>query len=158
MHLWGFVDRLRILLTSFTQTCYPNQVFRAMHKIYSSAGKMSIYPLVFNLEWVLDMDERGSQSSERERGQEKTLTTIDFWINSVARYSGGAPLLLIGTHKDLVVGGADLVKSNTDLATSNSDIKRANKIIGNYIKEMKVYKSKVLNLHLPKQPSLLRKL
>ena len=127
-----------------------------MHKIYSSAGKMSIYPLVFNIEWLLEM--HGSDSRFGERSQKRTLTTIDFWINSVARYSGGAPLLLIGTHKDLVVSEGDLVKSNIDLATSNDDIKRANKIIGDYIKKMKVYKSKLLNLHLPEQPSLLRTL
>ena len=121
-----------------------------MHKIYSSAGKMSIYPLVFNLQWLLD--------THGERNEKQTLITIDFWLNSVARFSGGAPLLLIGTHKDLVVSGADLAKSNVDLATSNDDIKRANEIIGTYIKNMRVYKSKLLNLHLPNQPSLLHAL
>ena len=127
-----------------------------MHKIYSSAGKMSIYPLVFNMQWLLEMHERGAQYGVRS--EEQTLITIDFWLNSVARYSGGAPVLLIGTHKDLVVSDADLLKSNADLATSNADIKRANKILGDYIKRMKVFKSKLLNLHLPNQPSLLHML
>ena len=115
---------------------------------------MSIYPLVFNLQWLLDMDEQ----ADDKRGKDQTLVTIDFWLNSVARFSGGAPVLLIGTHKDLVVGPTDLKKSNVDLATSNDDIKRANEIIGNYIKKMKVYKSKLLNLHLPNQPGLLHAL
>ena len=115
---------------------------------------MSIYPLVFNLQWLLDMDEH----ADDKRGKDQTLVTIDFWLNSVARFSGGAPVLLIGTHKDLVVGPTDLKKSNVDLATSNDDIKRANEIIGNYIKKMKVYNSKLLNLHTPDQPSLLHTL
>ena len=115
---------------------------------------MSIYPLVFNLQWLLDLDEH----ADDKRGKDQTLVTIDFWLNSVGRFSGGAPVLLIGTHKDLVVGPTDLAKSNVDLATSNDDIKRANEIIGNYIKSMKVYKSKVLNLHMPDQPGLLHTL
>ena len=116
---------------------------------------MSIYPLVFNLQWLLEMHEG---AGDGKRGQEQTLVTIDFWINSVARFSNGAPVLLIGTHKDMVVGGTDLAKSNVDLATSNDDIKRANEIIGSYIKKMKVYKSKLLNLYLPDQPGLLHTL
>ena len=122
-----------------------------IYKLYSSAGKMSIYPLVFNLQWLLEIYK---PADDRNRGKNQTLATIDFWLNSVGRFSGGAPVLLIGTHKDVVVGGADLAKSNVNLAMSNDDIKRANKIIGNYIKEMKVYKSKLLNLHLPDQPGL----
>ena len=113
---------------------------------------MSIYPLAFNLQWLLEMHERADYG---KRGKDQTLATIDFWVNSVARFSNGAPVLLIGTHKDVVVGGTDLRKSNVALAKSNDDIKRANEIIGNYIKNMKVYKSKLLNLHLPDQPRLL---
>ena len=116
---------------------------------------MSIYPLVFNLQWLLEVHEG---AGDGKRGQERTLATIDFWVNSVARFSNGAPVLLIGTHKDMVVGGSDLAKRNAHLATSNDDIKRANEIIGSYIKKMKVYKSKLLNLHLPDQPSLLHTL
>ena len=122
-----------------------------MHRIYSSAGKMSVYPLVFNVQWLLELDEHGGKDN---RGCERTLATIDFWLNSIARLSSGAPVLLIGTHKDMVVSGDDLAKSNVDLATSNEDVKRANKIIGDYIKTMKVYKSNLLNLQLPDQPGL----
>ena len=112
---------------------------------------MSVYPLVFNLQWLLKIDEYADKD---KRGRKRTLVTIDFWLNSIARLSNRAPVLLIGTHKDMVVSSSDLAKSNVDLATSNDDIKRANEIIGNYIKDMKVYKSNVLNLHLPDQPGL----
>ena len=123
-----------------------------MHRIYSSAGKMSIYPLVFNLEWLLGMHKCDSQCNDDcERNQKQTIKTVDIWLNSIARNSGGAPVLLIATHKDTVVDGADLMKSNVDLATSNVEIKRANDIIGNHIKTMNVYQ-KLLNLHIPKQP------
>lgn len=132
-----------------------------MHRIYSSAGKMSTYPLVFNLKWLLDMHECDLRcNSDCERNQKHTLTIVDFWLNSIGRNSGGAPVLLIGTHKDTVVSGTDLSKSNVELATSNDAIKRANEIIGNYINSMNVYKSKpkLLNLRLPKQPSSLHAL
>ena len=115
---------------------------------------MSVYPLVFNLQWLLKIDEYAENTKDK-RGRKRTLVTIDFWLNSIARLSNGAPVLLIGTHKDMVVSRSDLTKSNVDLAMSNEDIKRANNIIGNYIKDMKVYKTDVLNLHLPDQPGLL---
>ena len=134
----------------------PNQIFNVMHRIYSSAGKMSIYPLVFNLHWLLDMHECDSRCNDScERNQKHTIIIIDMWLNSVARYSGGAPVLLIASHKDEVVAGADLAKSNLELAMSNDMIKRANRIIGKHIKSMNVYQRKLLNLHLPEQPSLL---
>ena len=126
-----------------------NQVFRAMHLIYSSAGKMSIYPVVFNLMCLLSMyDDCGLN-------QKQTIMAIDFWLNSIARNSNGAPVLLIATHKDKVVSGADLTKGNADLAASNEEIKRANAILADHIKGMKVFQSKLLNLHFPKQPSSL---
>ena len=125
-----------------------------MHRIYSSAGKMSIYPLVFNLKWLLEL----KCDSRRDRNQKDTLRIIDVWLNSIARYSGGAPVLLIGTHKDEVVKGADLTKSNLELAMKNKEIQLANTIIGKHIKSMNVYQRKRLNLHLPEQPSLLHML
>ena len=112
---------------------------------------MSVYPLVFNLQWLLKIAEYVDKD---KRGRKRTLVTLDFWLNSIARLSNRAPVLLIGTHKDMVVSSSDLGKSNVNLAMSNEDIKRANNIIGNYIKSMKVYKSKLLNLHLPDQPGL----
>merc|ERR1712048_1241350 len=97
-------------------------IFNALHRIYSSAGKMSIYPLVFNLEWLLNTDECDSR---HERNQKQTLRIIDIWLNSIGRHASGAPVLLIGTHKDKIVTGADLAKGNLELAMSNDDIKRA---------------------------------
>ena len=110
---------------------------------------MSVYPLVFNLQWLLGLHEG---ADDDKRGEKRSLVTLDFWLNSIGRFSCGAPVLLIGTHKDVVVGGTDLAKSNIELAMSNDDIKRANEILGNYIKNMKVYKSELLNLHVPDQP------
>ena len=120
-----------------------------MHRIYSSSG-IAIYPLVFNLEWLLtDSDD----DDDAERNRQGTIKFIDFWLNSIARNSKGAPVLLIGTHKDKVAGCDYLRKTNLELFTCNPDIKRAHKIIADYVKSMPVYKSKILNLHFPKQPS-----
>ena len=127
-----------------------------MHKIYSSAGNMSIYVVVFNLEWLLGKHTCNSQcDKDCERNKKDTIRFIKFWLNSIARNSNGAPVLMIGTHKDTVVSGADLTMKNVKLATSNGDIKRANDIIGHCVSGMKVYQQKQLKLHLPEQPSSL---
>ena len=126
-----------------------------MHKIYSYVGKMSIYQVVFNLEWLLNMHQCNTRcKSDCERNQKHSLKYVDFWLNSISRHSGGAPVLLIASHKDIVVSGGDLQKNNAELAMSNEHIKLAHTIIGNHVKGMSVYKSGQLNLHLPKQPSL----
>jgi hypothetical protein len=123
------------------------KVFTGMHRIYSSAGGMSIYPVVFNLEWLLKL---------RKCGSKRKPDFVKFWCNSIARYSGGAPILLIGTHKDRVVSGSDLKLSNAELAKTNPDMAWAQEFMGNLITGMPVYKLKKLNLHMPPQPSLLR--
>ena len=123
------------------------KVFTGMHRIYSSAGGMSIYPVVFNLEWLLKW---------RKGGSKRKPDFVEFWCNSIARYSGGAPIMLIGTHKDRVVSSLDLTKSNAELAKTNPDMAWAQAFMGNLITGMHVYKSKKLNLHMPPQPSLLR--
>ena len=124
-----------------------------MHRIYSYAGKMSIYVVVFNLEWLLGMHKCDSRCSrDCERNPKDTIKFLNFWLNLIARNTG-APVLLIGTHKDKVVSGADLAKSNAHLAATNADIKRANEIVARHVRSMKVYRKKILKLHLPKQPS-----
>ena len=120
-----------------------------MHRIYSSADGMSIYPLVFNLEWLLN---KHKSESDPMCNQENTLRFVKFWLNSIAQNSGGAPVLLIATHKDKVINNADRSKSNADLARTNDDIKRAHKIIGDCITSMRVYSHKKLRLHMPPQP------
>ena len=127
-----------------------------MHKIYSYVGKMSIYQVVFNLAWLLDIHQCDAHcKKDCERNQKHSLKFVDFWVNSISRNSGGAPVLLIATHKDIVVSETDLQKNNVELAMSNENIKLANKIIGDHIKSMPVYKTRQLNLKLPNQPSSL---
>ena len=119
------------------------KVFKGMHQIYSSAGGMSIYPVVFNMQQLLNQLES------------KGWDNFDFWMNSIARYSGGAPVLLIGTHKDLVVDLADLTKSNADLAKTNPKIKGLHDRVRDRVKSLRVFKLKKLRLYMPPQPSLL---
>ena len=119
-----------------------------MHRIYSSEDGMSIYLLVFNIEWLLN----DIHDSESERNQEHTLRFIESWVNIIGRNSGDAPLLLLGTHKDNVIGETDRFKSNIELARTNEKIKLAHKIIGNCITSMPVYKQKKLRLHFPFTP------
>ena len=127
------------------------KVFTGMHRIYSSAGGMSIYPVVFNLEWLLKLRKCGSKCKPGGKPD-----FVEFWCNSIARYSGGAPILLIGTHKDRVVSGSDLKLSNAELAKANPDMAWAQEFMGNLMTGMRVYKLKKLKLHMPPQPSLLR--
>ena len=123
-----------------------------MHRIYSGAGGMAVYPLAFNLEWLLNTDISDPAS---EHTQERTLHFVKLWLNSVAQNSGGATVVLIGTHKDQVVGADDLVKSNADLAVTNDDIARAHELIGKCISEMPDYTREKLRLHKPPQPGQL---
>ena len=124
-----------------------------MHRIYSAAGKLSTYLVVFNLQWLLYENENDSESKDDDAGehnQEHTLRFIEFWLNSIARNAGhDAPVLLIGTHKDCIVGPDDLGKSNADLAASNVDIARAHKIVGDLVTSMSVFQSGMLSLHKP---------
>ena len=130
------------------------QLFTGMHKIYSSAGGMSVYLVVFNLEWLLNKHECNSECKPNcEKNQKHTVRFSKFWMNSIARYSGGAPVILIGTHKDQVVVGADLKKSNAELARTNPAIKRAQETIGRHTTGLRVYKLNKLRLHMPSQPS-----
>ena len=125
-----------------------------MHRIFSCTANMSIYVVVFNLEWLLGMHTCDSRCNQDcECNPKDTFSFIDFWFNLIARNADRAPVLVIGTHKDTVVSGDDLTKSNVDLATSNEAIIKANKIFGEYVASMKVYKEKMLNLHLPEQSS-----
>ena len=120
-----------------------------MHRIYSGAGGMAIYPLAFNLEWLLNADVSDAVS---EHNQERTLHFVKLWLNSVAQNSGGATVILIGTHKDQVVGVDDMAKSNAKLASTSNVIARAHKLIGECISQMPDYTRKKLRLHMPPQP------
>ena len=144
-----------------------------MHQIYSAASQMSTFPVVFNLEWLLEKHKcepkcmckcvcepkckRACQCGhECEHNQKHTLLFIEFWLNSIARNSAGSPVILIGTHKDKIANNkaSCLAKSNAELAKANDLISQAHQIIGNCITRMQVYKSKKLNLKVPEeQPS-----
>ena len=120
-----------------------------MHRIYSGAGGMAIYPLAFNLEWLLTTD------PVCEHTRESTLHFVKLWLNSVSQNSGGATVVLIGTHKDQVVGADDLTKSNKDLARTSDVIARAHKLIGDCISKLPDHTRKKLRLHMPLQPGQL---
>ena len=119
-----------------------HKVFTGMHKVYSSEGGMAVYFLVFNIEWLLD-----------ENKCKATVDFITFWANSIAKHSRGAPVVLIGTHKDKVVSAVDLLKSNAELAKSNPAIRRAHDMMRDLITDLRVYKLNQLQLRMPTQPS-----
>ena len=125
------------------------QVFHGMHRIYSGVDGMAIYPLAFNLEWLLNT---GVSDPASEHTEQRTLHFVKLWLNSVAQNSRGAIIVFIGTHKDQVVGANDLVKSNADLASTSDVIARAHKLIGECISQMPDYTRKKLRLHMPPQP------
>ena len=123
-----------------------------MHRIYSSAGGTTIYPIVFNLEWLLNTDCKPGC----EQNQVHTLHFLEIWLNSIGYNSDGAPMLLIATHKDKIITPAHYRNlTNFELAQSNDDVKRAHEIVGDFITSLKVYKLGKLNLHMPPQPGAL---
>ena len=113
---------------------------------------MAIYPLAFNLKWLLNTN---VSDPVCEQTQEDTFHFIKLWLNSVGQNSGGATVVLIGTHKDQVVGGDDLKKSNKELASTSDVIARAHKLVGKCISELSDYTRKKLRLHMPPQPGQL---
>ena len=127
-------------------------MFHGLHRICLGAGGMAIYPLAFNLKWLLNMN---VSDPVCEQTQEDTFHFIKLWLNSVGQNSGGATVVLIGTHKDQVVGVDDLKKSNTELASTSDVIASAHKLIGECISELSDYTRKKLRLHMPPQPGQL---
>ena len=128
-----------------------------MHRIYSSVGGMTIYAVVFNLEWLLDLHKCDCTCNSNCQFNKKfTVAFVEFWLNSIARNSGGAPIILIATHKDKVVSVSDLKLSNAELAKTNPAIAWAQEFMGELITATRVYQLKKLNLHMPPQPSVLR--
>ena len=144
-----------------------------MHQMYSAASKMSIYPLVFNIEWLLNKHKCGSKCKckcsckpkckrecacghECEHNQKHTLGFIEFWLNSIARNADRAPVVLIGTHKDLVVSHDGYLQQTNVQLMEHADIASAHHIIGEHIQKMAVYKKHQLNLFPKNSSSLFR--
>ena len=129
-----------------------------MHRVYSSAGKTTIYPIMFNLAWLLDKTVATGKADD-ECDQVHTLHFLEIWLNSIGYNSNGAPIVLIASHKDVVMSPAEYRNlSNFDIAKKNKDIKRAHEIIGDFITSLRVYKLGKLNLQMPPQPSALHSL
>ena len=129
-----------------------------MHRVYSSAGKTTIYPIMFNLAWLLDKTGATGKADD-ECDRVHTLHFLEIWLNSIGYNSNGAPILLIASHKDVVMSPAEYKNlSNFDIAQKNKDIKRAHEIIGDFITNLRVFKLGKLNLQMPPQPSALHSL
>ena len=120
------------------------KVFHHMYKVFCAL--MSIFIVVFDLKKL--------QGSEEDIKKAKYHLT--FWLNSIgANASSHAPLvLLVGTHKDEVIGSCDLQKSNSELARTNDTIRQANEMIGDIVTSLPVYQSKRLKIHMPNQREL----
>ena len=130
------------------------QIFIGMHRVYSSAGNTTIYPIVFNLAWLLEKTGATGKADD-ERDRVHTLHFLEIWLNSIGYNSNGAPILLIGSYKDKLISAEEKNMTNFDIAKANDDIKRAHQIIGDFITSLRVYKLGKLNLHMPPQPSSL---
>ena len=62
-------------------------VFHNLHHLFPS--RYSVYLVVFKMTSILS-----------ERG--KAVEMVRYWLNSLALHAKGAPILLVGTHKDEV--------------------------------------------------------
>jgi GTPase SAR1 family protein len=69
--------------------CGGQQVFHAIHHMFLSS--FSVYLLVFDMAELLN---------ETTRGEE--LEHLKFWLNSVALHAPDAPVVVVGTHADMV--------------------------------------------------------
>ena len=72
-------------------------VFHNLHHLFLS--RCSVYLVVFQMPHVLD--------SERSC---EAIAMLRYWLNSLAMHARGAPVLLVGTHKDDVPKSSEHVK------------------------------------------------
>ena len=104
---------------SFRFTCWDfggQATFYGLHQLYM--GRQGVYVIMFNMMWFVD----GSGLQEfcpcgsRKRRSECRLKHIDylrFWLDSIAAHAVDpkdhtvAPVILVGTHKDVVKDPAD---------------------------------------------------
>jgi hypothetical protein len=87
------------------------QAFYSLHHLYLT--RHGVYLLVFNMEWLVGHRAFGNTtSSDGGSKRDSSLGYLSFWLNSIylhAKSPDGsvAPVLLIGTHKDLISSPAD---------------------------------------------------
>ena len=82
-------------------------IFHCLHPLFLS--RFGVYFVVFNLADMVG-GSRSSSSCEVRRqpqqrvgmGKEECLEVLRFWLSTVAVHGQGAPLMLVGTHKDQV--------------------------------------------------------
>ena len=113
-----------------------------MEQVYSAGRPM--FTLVFNLDELL-----GSANQRTA-----TLRWLDFWLKSIVLDNPDAPLVLVGTRKDVTWEADDLRENNSKLAQTHGGITRAHALIGEHISKMAMYKENQLKLQLPEQCSL----
>ena len=66
------------------------EIFHCLHPLF--LGRYGVYLIVFNMERMV--------GTEAQRAA--CLKDLRFWLSSVAVHGAGAPVLLVGTHKDKV--------------------------------------------------------
>ena len=115
------------------------KVFHQMNRIFLFG--MSEYIVVFDITLLLGP----------ENDKQDTLYYVTFWLNAIGWNGSLSPVVLVGTHKDQVVGSRDANKSNLQLALTNAKIQQAHKIIGDHISSLQVYTENKLKLHMPNQ-------
>ncbi len=76
-------------------------MFYSLHHLFLT--RYGVYAVLFNMQWMVNRD---------EKKRSETLSFIEFWLNSIYLHTyteeerGCAPILLIGTHKDIVTDAA----------------------------------------------------
>ena len=121
--------------------CGGQPVFDAMHSLFMSAatqdlsgsddadasytGALAVFAVVFS---ICDL------ASPSPQTQQRCLHFLFYWLNQIAVQAPGAPILLIGTHKD---------------AASDQDIALAHRLLRRHIKQLYMYKH--LNIVKPEK-------
>ena len=121
--------------------CGGQPVFDAMHSVFMSAatqnlsgndgvntsytGALAVFAVVFS---ICDL------ASPSPKTQQRCLHFLFYWLNQIAVQAPGAPVMLIGTHKD---------------AASDEDIALSHKLLRRHIKQLYMYKH--LNIVKPEK-------
>ena len=104
--------------------CGGQEVFYDLHHLFLT--KFSVYQAVFN------MDLMASPSTQGE-----CLRVLIFWLNSVYVHAEGAPVILVGTHMDMM-RGADQHRDLSDMLDA--------KLLGNLPVRYCIHRNKTAKL------------
>ncbi|GBG34516.1 Leucine-rich repeat serine/threonine-protein kinase 1 [Hondaea fermentalgiana] len=116
---------------SFSIWDYGGQrVFYALHHIFLT--EKGLYLVVFDMRELVGADKFKTDLRPEEYArlgtQDESIDFLRFWLNSIKLHAPGAPVLLVGTHKDKVqdVHAVDCVLRKAEIVSSDCRLVKPN--------------------------------